>query len=76
MITAFILHYTFHACNVQLEYVYRLTHIEPHRKYNPREEVDDPEGAPEDLGEEWPDFEEPSIARQREFHQVLPFINL
>ena len=24
----------------------------------------------EEVGEEWPDFEEPSVARQREFHQV------
>ena len=26
---------------------------------------------PEGLGEEWPDFEEEGVARERDFHQVL-----
>lgn len=40
-----------------------------HSRHAPGEEVDTDDSL-EDVGEEWPDFEEPSIARQREFHQV------
>ncbi len=34
------------------------------------EDTDAPEGRLEELGEEWPDFENPTLALQREFHQV------
>ena len=42
-----------------------------HSRHAPGEEVDTDDSL-EEVGEEWPDFEEPSVARQREFHQVSP----
>ena len=40
------------------------------RRKVPEEGTDAPELTLKDIGEEWPDFEEASLALQREFHQV------
>ena len=45
----------------------------PHRKHGSDESqeinLEDPGDILEEAGEEWPDFEEPGVARQREFYQ-------
>ncbi len=46
-------------------------HFEMSRRSVGTDETDAPEETLQNLGEEWPDFEEASLALQREFHQVL-----
>ena len=45
------------------------------RKCAPGEEVDTDDSL-QDVGEEWPDFEETGLARQREFYQVHTYMGL
>ena len=40
------------------------------RKYQHEEDVDAPDESTLDCGKEWPDFENPDVARYRRFYQV------